>query len=832
MAQDGANASPQVDEAYRTVAERSPQGLMLITESRVIFANAAAARLFGYDDVRSLLVTPVQDLFEIVHPDDRARMRGRLTDRFAGRFVSDSTEFRLVRADGTIRWIESHLSDVIYRGEPALQIAQVDITARREAERALRESEALYRQLVDQAPVGIIATDAEGNLTSLNPAALAILGSPSAEASKRFNVFRLPTIREAGLIGVFEAAVATRQVQRVEGHYRSLWGRESDVSFSVSPLLDDEGRLRGMLAIIEDVTERRRAEAVRSALLELARDVSGTLDPAEILRSARRCATEVFSSDGVAALAFERRPGDEGPASTGGDTALGRLLEERVGASAAALAMLRAGSSLLLVEVDGTHRAGDESFGRLGVGPVLLAPLPGRGPLAALAVWRRAGETGFAPADMTLFEGIARQVALALGAAELHRAQQEEARIAGALARVGQELISVLSEPALLHQLCRVTAEVLECDRSMTVLLDAEAGVWAVVACFGESPERWEAVREMRMPASFDRALTENFRREQVVEVDAGAGSIVAALARDQGVSRALYIALRRGDDVIGLQTAELRRPEGRFGAAHKRIARGIGQLASLALEDARLMSQLERASRLKSEFVATMSHELRTPLHIILGYNDLILDGAFGDLTPDQRDGLERADRNARSLLELINATLDMSRLEAGRLTLDLREVAVADVVAQVDLDTRDVQAQSGLAFSWIVAPDLPTVYTDPAKLKTILRNLVGNAVKFTPRGSVAIEAVADAGGVAIAVRDTGVGIPEEQLREVFEPFLQLDPPGRASRGGVGLGLYIVSRLLDELGGSVGVESWVGEGSTFRVWIPMIAKPTSSATR
>jgi PAS domain S-box-containing protein len=232
-----------------------------------------------------------------------------------------------------------------------------------------------------------------------------------------------------------------------------------------------------------------------------------------------------------------------------------------------------------------------------------------------------------------------------------------------------------------------------------------------------------------------------------------------------------------------------------------------------------------EAANRAKSEFLATMSHELRTPLGIILGYTELLLEDTFGRLEEKQTDSLRRIDRNARELLDLITAVLDLSRLEAGRLPLRLCETQVADVLQEVQAETQPLQEQARLTFVWEVEPTLPVLYTDAGKLKVVLKNLIGNAVKFTPSGSVIVAARKARGGVEICVTDTGIGIPPEAQARIFEPFWQVEHPLAPRAGGTGLGLHIVKRLLDLLGGTVTVESAVGCGTTFSVWLPQMTE-------
>ncbi len=388
-----------------------------------------------------------------------------------------------------------------------------------------------------------------------------------------------------------------------------------------------------------------------------------------------------------------------------------------------------------------------------------------------------------------------------------------------ALLEVGRALIAALNSPDLLGRLCAVTARALGCDRSHTLLLDEHEPVLRIAASYGDPPEAFDVSRAMRLPTAMGEPLLARLRDDDVTQADAVRDPRIAAMNAQYGVSASLYLALRRGDAIIGIQTAQYHGGPPRFSAAQERIGRGIAQLASLALEDARLLEQLEQANRLKSEFVATMSHELRTPLNIILGYHGLLLDGTFGALTVDQHDAVRRAEHNARSLLELISSTLDLSRLESGRVPLDLHELAVAALFSELETELRDLPLRPGVRVEWHPVPALPVLVTDAAKLKVVLKNLLGNAAKFTHAGTIGVRAAAHRDGVEITVADSGIGIAAEHVPVIFDAFRQA---GGAAQGGVGLGLYIVRRLLDELGGTVQVESAPARGSTFRVWVPV----------
>jgi len=215
------------------------------------------------------------------------------------------------------------------------------------------------------------------------------------------------------------------------------------------------------------------------------------------------------------------------------------------------------------------------------------------------------------------------------------------------------------------------------------------------------------------------------------------------------------------------------------------------------------------------------MSHELRTPLNVIIGYADLLRDEAFGPVIGDQQDVLRRLRDNAHSLLELINATLEVNRIEAGHSGLQLREVDLRTFLTELQYETESLPRQQGVALRWELPRGSDLIRTDPVKLKIVVRNLVGNALKFTKRGNVTVSVLFDARGrmLDVQVRDTGVGIPSEHLPHVFDMFHQA--PTDASTSGVGLGLYIVRRFVEQLGGAIAVESAPGRGSVFTVTLP-----------
>jgi signal transduction histidine kinase len=248
-----------------------------------------------------------------------------------------------------------------------------------------------------------------------------------------------------------------------------------------------------------------------------------------------------------------------------------------------------------------------------------------------------------------------------------------------------------------------------------------------------------------------------------------------------------------------------------------------------LAIQNARLFREievksheLEVASQHKSQFLANMSHELRTPLNAVLGYTELILDNIYGDMPQRMRGVLERVQSNGKHLLGLINDVLDLSKIEAGQLTLSLDDYSIKDVVQNVVTAIEPLATGKNLALEVKLPNDLPTAHGDQRRLTQVLFNLVGNAIKFTDSGEVAIEAAASNGAYTLSVRDTGPGIDPADQSKIFEEFRQADSSSTKSKSGTGLGLSIAKRIVAMHGGRIWVESSLGRGSTFFIKVPV----------
>lgn len=260
-------------------------------------------------------------------------------------------------------------------------------------------------------------------------------------------------------------------------------------------------------------------------------------------------------------------------------------------------------------------------------------------------------------------------------------------------------------------------------------------------------------------------------------------------------------------------------------------------QAAGRSVELERLYSDVKRANQAKSEFLANVSHELRTPLNAIVGFVELLRDGFYGDLSPRQVPPVDRIAASATHLRHLVDQVLDIAKIAAGRLEVHAETIVLRPFVLNVASELESLVSEKGLTFSITVGASLPRVRTDPTHLRQILINLIGNAVKYTPAGTVSVRArllgpPADGTGrpprtgtwVVLQVVDTGVGILASDLERIFDEFEQVNagPRGDSMQRGTGLGLAISRRLARLLGGEITVESEHGRGSTFTVWLPV----------
>jgi len=432
-----------------------------------------------------------------------------------------------------------------------------------------------------------------------------------------------------------------------------------------------------------------------------------------------------------------------------------------------------------------------------------------------------------------------------------NRDAEAGARMTEGLLTVVRTLVSTPTSSSLLQRVTEMTRDLTASQWACALVRDPQRATYRVMGLASRTGLFDEEIRSVEFHSAGLDAVLARHAPEACLAVRAPAESpIPPTLSERWTIGPFVGAVLRRGDKGLGMLLVGQDDPATAFLPATERLLLGIAHQTVLALDNARLVDELRAASSLKSEFISTMSHELRSPLNAIIGYTDLLRDEAraAGAADPEaaaREDTLGRVRFYALQLLEMIQATLDVSRLEAGRLPVHPVLVALDDFVAELRAGIPEYWRKDDVALAWTVAAHLPVVEVDAPKLVTVVRNLVHNALKFTERGRVEVQVRLDTslpepGGspadtLVLAVIDTGIGIPREQLDVVFEMFRQADGSDSRRHGGVGLGLYIVMRLTQALGGAVRVDSMPGRGSTFSVTVPVkraaAVEPTRAAS-
>ncbi|MGH7369815.1 MAG: ATP-binding protein, partial [Candidatus Methylomirabilaceae bacterium] len=422
------------------------------------------------------------------------------------------------------------------------------------------------------------------------------------------------------------------------------------------------------------------------------------------------------------------------------------------------------------------------------------------------------------------------------------------------LYRLGVSMQEPLPLAERLNLILKGVHQVIGLDRVIIWLPDQEGLFFELAAAEGFTPP---APHGVLVPITDEvPALARAYRDRTEIIVD-GLSSVPAELRvtppydalsflRSRNFVVLPLISRGRSVGVFAADNAVSRKPIG----TSLDLFRIFASQAAVAIDNAQLFQEVEeanrrlaRASRHKSEFLANMSHELRTPLNAILGFAELIMDGVYGEVPGELVEPITDIHTNGRHLLKLINDVLDLSKIEAGRMRLSLSEYSVQELIDSVISATRSLAAEKQLELISHVQVGLLQAFGDSQRITQVLMNLVGNAIKFTSEGgSVTITArcmrgtergvrqVAEPGDmIEVAVADTGIGIPAEELESIFSEFRQIDSSITREHEGSGLGLTIAKRFVELHGGAIWAQSEVGKGSIFRFTVPHQARPEAT---
>lgn len=697
---------------------------------------------------------------------------------------------------------------------------------------AVRDSERRFRELVETNKGLLYSIDLEGRILYISPRIEDygyrpedVLGSSLMQFTHPDDVLAMADALSHAVRG--DSRPVEYRMRDAHGEYR--WFR----TFGTTVVrADGEKVLNGTMT---DITEQRRAEEHKAALLAVSEDLAGSLDLDSILSRVHERLTVLIPCD--VAMSF-RWDADSGVyraiAEHGTRSRHDQLMKVEVPDDVPLVRRLSEIDVLIVNDMATQKWVPKELLEYFGVTSWMATALEVRGSdvLGAAFAFNR-GDRKFDESQAELFQGIARQLSLAMEAAQLYRRQKVNAEVAAALSVFGEALIAAGASEQLLEILCQATNEALGCDATTAFLLDEEEETLVPAAASGIRSEDWEVLKLMRYPLPVVKMLTEALERDGLMEVSPSDSAAALPRAAAQqltgaGINRILFAPLRQGDRIVGVLGTAYRGRDLAFTNEQRQIARGIARLVPLSLATATLVEEVGRANEVKSHFVATLSHELRNLVAALRGYTFFLRSG--GRLGEQDANAVRLAEACAKELGELVNATLDLSRFEAKRVPLDLQEVGLARLLDEMAREVRPLADAKGIEVTADgVDTNLGTIRTDPMKLRMALRNLLTNAVKFTEQGGVRLEAGLDGDEVQLRVRDSGVGIPAESLAAIFEPFEQAHGTESRRKGGAGLGLYLVRRLVTILGGSVAVESKVGSGSTFLIRLPVDA---GAATR
>jgi PAS domain S-box-containing protein len=760
-----------------------------------------------------------------------------------------------------------------------------DIAKRKQSERRLRETERRFRTLLDNVRLVAVGLDTDGQVTYANPFLVELTGYEFDQIlGKEWHQVFVPERDRAAAVQAFRRNLQNQNRPYQEYSLLTTKGDERLIAWNHSVLLDEMGRPVGTMSIGEDITERVQAErelhqhATQLALLnEIGGQIAAELELKSVLDRAAHLVRESFGYHHVALFIVD------------GDTKE-LVMKARAGSYATLFPKehrIKAGVGMVgWVGMHGERFLSNDVRAELQYVENFRAALP---TMSELSVPVRVGQEiagvldvqspqvdAFDDNDVMVMETLADQIAVAIRNSRLWEEMQQRVDELAFLNSASQVMVSSLDLEQVMETTMRQATEVLQVEAGSVLLFRPETGELVFEAASGggaaglpgkalapgQGVAGWVAQhatslivhdvrKDERFYSGFD-AASENFETRSI-----------------------LCVPLIYRDRVIGVMQA-LNKIEGEFSADDQRLLEALASTAATAIENARLHkevqrelservraeealreeraslarrvaertaelsaanAELARAARLKDEFLASMSHELRTPLNAILGLSEALQEEVYGDLNEKQLQALSRVEESGRHLLELINEILDISKIEAGKLELELQPTSLESVCQASLRLVKQMAQRKHLRVTSHVDHEVGTIRADGRRLKQILVNLLTNACKFTSEGgSVGLEVVGDveAQVVRLAVWDTGIGIAAQDLERLFQPFVQLDSSLSRRYAGTGLGLALVQRLTELHGGGIIVESELGKGSKFTVSLPWrkVESETAAAER
>lgn len=438
--------------------------------------------------------------------------------------------------------------------------------------------------------------------------------------------------------------------------------------------------------------------------------------------------------------------------------------------------------------------------------------------------------------EVEILSPVAEILSLAIENSNLYEESQRLLKEQSALREIFTH-INLLDLGHLLHQLTEQALTLLQVDHIQVRLVDM-SGALQTVALAGAGSERFRT-QLLRSRTSRSTWVMENRRPLAIKDVSQDQIHGPGRLMREMGVKGYLCVPLiARNQKSIGVLLATSLK-EREFIQEKIAVAQQLAAGAAVAIENTRLFEEiqkksheLEEAYKTKSDFLNTMAHELRTPLNVLIATLQLFMEGYYGELSEKQVKGFEPLQRNAMNLLNLIGSILDLARLEAKSVPLKIEAFSLKEITGELESSLMPLAQEKGVELRFKLGDPTLTLKSDRSKIKSVLQNLLGNAVKYTDKGEIELRITtlpdnesspSGAEAISIAVQDTGIGIKEGDIPHIFEAFYMAEGINRRKYPGSGLGLSIVKRLLELLYGDIQVQSEWGKGSTFTATLPLV---------